>query len=153
VGLEPSELSDAVAEWIDAHAELVDARGRLLVAGHGDLRAEHVLLGDPPLFIDALDLLDVRVDPLDELGYLALECERLGASWARGPLLEPWRRVSGDDAPDALVDLYQVFRAGLRASLYALRVDDGSGDPADMRRRSVAWLDAGRRHAAMLRDR
>jgi len=56
--------------------------GRVIEA-HGDLRPEHVWLGEPPAVIDCLEFRrEFRLlDPADELAYLALECERLGASW------------------------------------------------------------------------
>ena len=59
------------------------ARHRI-VDGHGDLRPEHIWLGDPVRIIDCLEF-NPRlraVDPFDEIAFLALECERLGAAWA-----------------------------------------------------------------------
>ena len=59
-------------------------RGRLIVDGHGDLRPEHIWLGDPVRIIDCLEF-NARLracDPLDEIAFLSLECERLGAAWA-----------------------------------------------------------------------
>jgi len=54
-------------------------RGRI-VDGHGDLRPEHIWIGDGIRIIDCLEF-NARlraVDPLDEMAYLSLECERLG---------------------------------------------------------------------------
>jgi len=52
-----------------------------VVDGHGDLRPEHVWLGDQIKIVDCLEFnANLRaVDPFDEMAYLSLECERLGA--------------------------------------------------------------------------
>jgi aminoglycoside phosphotransferase family enzyme len=56
--------------------------GGHIVDGHGDLRPEHIWLGDPVRIIDCLEFNDrLRAgDPLDEIAFLSLECERLGRS-------------------------------------------------------------------------
>ena len=58
-------------------------RHRSIVDGHGDLRPEHIWLGDPVRIIDCLEF-NPRlraVDPFDEIAFLSLECDRLGAAW------------------------------------------------------------------------
>lgn len=86
-----------------------------VVEGHGDLRPEHVCLMDPPVIIDCLEFnRRLRlVDPFDELTYLGLECERLGALWI-GAILA---RRHNDAPPDRLLAFYTVYRACLRARL------------------------------------
>ena len=62
-------------------------RRRRIVDGHGDLRPEHVWLDHQVRIIDCLEF-NTRlrtVDPLDEIAFLTLECERLGAAWV-GPI-------------------------------------------------------------------
>ena len=61
-------------------------RRRHIVEGHGDLRPEHIFLGDPIRIIDCLEF-NARlrmVDPLDEIAFLCVECERLGAPGRQG---------------------------------------------------------------------
>ena len=65
---------------------LLDARvrARRIIDGHSDLRPEHICLGDPVRIIDCLEF-NARlrmVDPFDEIAFLCVECERLGARWA-----------------------------------------------------------------------
>ena len=56
------------------------------------------------------------IDPYDEINYLGLECEMLGAPWIR-PLLKALESRL-PDRPDAeLLALYGGFRALLRARL------------------------------------
>ena len=84
-------LVDAVTDAVARIAPVIELRiaaGRI-VEGHGDLRPEHICLADPPLVIDCLEF-DRRmriVDPYDEVNYLGLECDLLGAPWVRPRLL------------------------------------------------------------------
>ena len=98
-------------------AERVGA-GRIVEA-HGDLRAEHVCLGAAPVIIDCLEFnRDFRtLDPADELAFLALDCERLGAPWIRDLLFDVYRRTTGDRPPEQLVHFYTSHRACLRAKI------------------------------------
>jgi len=95
-----------------------------IVEGHGDLRPEHVCLVKPIQIIDCLALSKVlrTVDCADEIAFLALECERLGASQAGRILLREWRQASGDRPEAALVHFYQSLRAAVRAWLAALHL-------------------------------
>jgi aminoglycoside phosphotransferase family enzyme len=94
-------------------------RNRRIVDGHGDLRPEHIWLDDKVRIIDCLEFNpSLRVvDPFDEIAFLSLECERLGATWA-GDFLE-WRmkRELGDGSADALFTFYRCHRSTLRARL------------------------------------
>ncbi|MFL6675841.1 MAG: hypothetical protein ACJ8LG_21435 [Massilia sp.] len=100
---------------------MLDARVRAgrIVEGHGDLRPEHVYLGVPLAIIDCLEFShDLRVvDVADELGFLALECERLGAPEAGVSLLGHCNRITGDTPAPTLVHFYQSCRATTRAVL------------------------------------
>lgn len=104
-----------------------------IVEGHGDLRPEHVCLVKPIQIIDCLTLSKVlrTVDCADELAFLALECERLGARHASRVLLREWRQASGDRPETALVHFYQSLRAAVRARLAALHLREKaySGSP------------------------
>jgi uncharacterized protein len=94
-------------------------RHRRIVDGHGDLRPEHIWLGDPVRIIDCLEFNPSlrAVDPFDEIAFLCLECERLGAAWA-GDYIE--RRASltlSDGLSEDLFTFYRCHRATLRARL------------------------------------
>jgi aminoglycoside phosphotransferase family enzyme len=56
---------------------------RHLIDRHGDLRPEHVWLGDSVRIIDCLEFNDRlrMVDPLDEIAFLDFEREHLGVAW------------------------------------------------------------------------
>ena len=94
-------------------------RRRYIVDGHGDLRPEHIYLGDPVRIIDCLEF-NARlrmVDPFDEIAFLCLECERLGAAWAGEYLRRRIAHLLYDGHCDELFIFYRCYRAMLRARL------------------------------------
>ena len=129
------EIGERQVAFLERRGALFDARvaGGHCVEGHGDLRPEHVCLEAPPRIIDALDFSrELRiVDPVEELGFLALQCERLGAAWIGAEVFARYEALSGDSAPPGLVDFYQSCHACVRAKL-ALRhlLDERPRDPA-----------------------
>ncbi|WP_293466233.1 hypothetical protein [Polaromonas sp.] len=103
------------------HADLLHGRaaaGRVL-DGHGDLRPEHVCLLAPPVVIDCLEFnAQLRqTDPFDELAYLSLECDLLGAPWIGPRLVSGCAAALGDAPPPALLQVYTAYRALVRARL------------------------------------
>jgi len=134
------------ADWFERRVR----QGRI-VEGHGDLRPEHVCLLPEPVVIDCLEFnREFRIlDPLDELGYLALECERLHAPQVGRWLLQSYQLASGDVAPVSLLHFYQCCRAVLRAklALWHLR-DDGRHPPGKWTATASGYLELALRHAA-----
>lgn len=122
-------LPCGLVRWIDAiqrrflslHSnQLADRlRNRRIVDGHGDMRPEHIWLDDPVKIIDCLEF-NPRlraVDPLDEIAYLSLECERLGAAWVGEYIHRHVARRLRDGLPQSLYLFYRCQRATLRARL------------------------------------
>jgi aminoglycoside phosphotransferase family enzyme len=112
----------AQRRFLAAHGALLRARMRTrhVVDGHGDLRPEHIFLGDPVRIIDCLEF-NPRlraVDPADEIAYLCVECDRLNPQGFAGQYLK--RRLLSalrDGVPEALFAFYRCYRATLRARL------------------------------------
>jgi uncharacterized protein len=94
-------------------------RTRHIIDGHGDLRPEHIWIGDPVRVIDCLEFnASLRiVDPFDEIAFLCIECERLGAAWAGEYLRRRIMRALHDGPLDELFLFYRCHRATLRARL------------------------------------
>ena len=129
-------------------APLLAARAGRVVEAHGDLRPEHVCVDGEPQVIDALEFSrDLRLlDPADELGFLALECERQGAAWARDVILATYSALTGDVPPEAVVAFYQSHRACVRARLAAWHLDDdGVRERAQWTARAAHYLYLARR--------
>lgn len=100
---------------------LLDERvraGRIL-DGHGDLRPEHVCMADSIVIFDCLEFSDKlrQVDPVDELAFLGLECDVLGAGWIGPKLMATVMARLRQTAPEELVALHTACRAMLRTRL------------------------------------
>jgi aminoglycoside phosphotransferase family enzyme len=114
-------IDRAQRRFLASCGELLAGRvkARRIVYGHGDLRPEHVWLGEPLQVIDCLEF-SARlraVDPFDEIAYLGLECERLGLPWIGARIMRQLARGLHDDVPDSLFRFYRCYRATLRARL------------------------------------
>lgn len=114
-------VAAAQRRFLSEHGDLLAARLRCrrIVDGHGDLRPEHIWLDDKVRIIDCLEFSDrLRInDPFDEIAFLSIECQRLGAPWAGDYLWQRMRRMLRDGPVDALFAFYRCHRATLRARL------------------------------------
>lgn len=155
-GLAPGPVRDLCAaqrallaarpDWFDERV-----KSHRIVDGHGDLRPEHVCLAPRVAIIDCLEFARAPriVDPADELGFLALECERLGSPAAALRLLRTYGELTGDRPRAGLVHFYQGFRAGLRARIAIRHLDEEQFRHApEWRRRAEAYLGLAQRHQA-----
>lgn len=118
-------------------------RKRCYVDGHGDLRPEHICFTTPIAIFDCLEF-DHRlrfVDPFDELAFLSLESEFLGAAWVGREILDRMRL--GECVPPPLFDFYTAFRATMRARMALSHV---STDPAGI---AAPWIDKANRYLAL----
>ncbi|MEY9626365.1 hypothetical protein [Sinorhizobium fredii] len=128
------------------------ARGKI-VEGHGDLRPEHICLIRPPQIIDCLEFnRSMRIiDPYDEMNYLALECDVLGAGWIRPLLMSALDATLGDRPENRLVALYSGFRALLRARICLVHLlEHPVREPQKWRPFALAYLKAARQHMSVL---
>lgn len=140
------EVIGGLRSFLERETSLITSRletGRI-VDGHGDLRPEHIHLGPPVLVIDRLEF-DDRLrwaDPFDEVEFLALECEMLGAPWI-GPRLLACLAGRLDDRPPArLLRFYRCYRAALRARLTIEHLrDPAPRTPERWPRQARAYLD------------
>jgi aminoglycoside phosphotransferase family enzyme len=145
-----ARVGDALSRAIERDRALIERRAREghLVEGHGDLRPEHIALAPRPVVIDCLEFnRRLRIlDPVDELGYLALECERLGDPRAGAVFLDVYRDATGDRPPPRLIALHQGRRALLRAKLALWH-------PRDARGGSDRWAARARHYLDLAADR
>jgi len=148
LGLSRTEVHLLMDAQLEARTRLADeieqraADGRIVEA-HGDLRPEHVCLSEPPRIIDCLEFsLDLRtLDPLEELAFFHIECERLGARWIGATVLEAYRNESGDAFTQALWHFYCSRRATVRAKIVAWHLlDEQQRDLAPWTARAEEYL-------------
>ncbi len=149
-----SLASDGVAAMLDRLDRLLAeepdllgdrARQGRIVEGHGDLRPEHVCLSEPAVVIDCLEFSrPLRlVDPFDELSFLGLECDRLGAAWIFELLVSTCARMLRDRPCGRLLAFYTAYRACLRARLsldHLLEPDPRTPDKWEPRAREYLAL-------------
>ena len=152
-------LPAADIDWIDVaqHAladrlsGLFDERVRIgkIIDGHGDLRPEHICLTPTVKIIDCLEFSrDLRIlDTIDELAFLALECERLGSARLGDTLLHSYANISGDIADARLLNFYRSFRACMRAKIAIRHLDEEKFRySAEWRRRAMEYLRLAKRY-------
>jgi hypothetical protein len=113
------------------YADMFDARvseGRI-IEGHGDLRPEHICLVDPPVVFDCVEFSrELRtLDVVDELAFLAMECDAAAAESIGEVVLHAYCRRSHDAPPVVLWNFYKSYRACVRAKVAALRAGQVEG--------------------------
>ncbi|HEV3003466.1 MAG TPA: AAA family ATPase [Pirellulales bacterium] len=106
-------------ETAQIEARVCDGR---IIDGHGDLRPEHICLKSEPIIFDCIEFNDDfrRIDVVDELAFLAMECDSLGAEPVGRRILEVYCRTNRDRFSDGLVNFYKMYRACVRAKVAVL---------------------------------
>ncbi len=120
-----------------------------IVEGHGDLRPEHICLKPELPIIDCLEFSrDLRiVDTADELAFLALECERVGATDFGDLLLRTYSEISGDWPNIALIHFYKSCRAILRATVAIRHLNEETFRfSPEWRRRTKEYMQLAQKH-------
>jgi hypothetical protein len=133
-----------MSAFIDSHRSELDeraARGRVREC-HGDLRAEHVVLGPGIRIVDCVEF-DVglrTLDVADDLAFLVEDLTALNCEGYARRLIDAYRTAGGDCGPDALLAFYAVHRALVRAKVLLVRAGQ---HPPDSDARAKVSADAG----------
>ncbi|HEU4618289.1 MAG TPA: hypothetical protein VFV10_09620 [Gammaproteobacteria bacterium] len=125
-------IRGAQLEFLRTRADLVEPRaaeGRVVDA-HGDLRPEHIFLNGDPQIIDCVEFSEELrwLDAAEEIAFLALELERLGADEVAKQVVALYAEAARDRAPRELRAFYQSARAMVRALLCAWRIVEQQND-------------------------
>jgi aminoglycoside phosphotransferase family enzyme/predicted kinase len=146
---------------LDADRAVVDDAGRLLDAvlaarrdellarahsglvrdGHGDLRAEHVVLERGIEIVDCVEF-DPELREIDvglDLAFLAMDLLRHDRRLAAA-LVAAYREAGGDPGDDALVAFFAAQRALIRAKVALVRAGQVTGADAARRRTHATTL-------------
>lgn len=148
-GLPPepvNELRLALQAACGRAASAIAARAAAghVVEAHGDLRAEHVWLGEPVQVIDALEFeRRLRVlDVAEEIAMLTVDMTHHGHRDAACELVARYRLAMPDAVSPALFAFYESLRAATRAKVAIWHLDDASqfpdGEP--WRRRALEFV-------------
>ena len=134
--------------------ELADrAAAGLVRDGHGDLRAEHVLLGTGIQAVDGVEFnRDLRVADVGyDLAFLIMDVARRDDDLARA-LVRGYRAAGGDPGGEALLAFLCAVRALIRAKVDFLRAAQLAGAAADERAaRAIELLTVAERFAWRVR--
>jgi aminoglycoside phosphotransferase family enzyme/predicted kinase len=111
--------------FLVAHGGTLDRRARtgMVRDVHGDLRAEHVLMGPPVAILDCIEFDPAlrQIDVADDLAFLVMDMTSLGASRHAWGLVEAYRKAGGDPGSDSLIAFHAAYRAQVRAKVALLR--------------------------------
>lgn len=140
-----NKLTQFQLQLIKDEPELLTARvaGGHIIDAHGDLRPEHIWLCDPPVMTDSLEFnAELRqMDPVSELSFLKLECDRLELSRCGEIFLDVYRARTRDSLPLKLLHFYRCWHACTRAKLALWHLsDDDVDDPEKWKQRAERYF-------------
>ncbi len=141
----------AQESFLDACGHLLEARvvERHIIEAHGDLRPEHICLLPEPVIFDCLEFnRSFRIiDTADELAFLSMECEALGAPYVEEIVFDTYTEITRDRPPRQLIEYYKCYRAGLRAKLAIWHLkDDGGVKTEKWRKQAISYLELAASH-------
>lgn len=131
-----------VDAFLSGHAATIVARGRdgRVRAGHGDLRAEHILVGEDAAtrIVDCAEFdQTLRDDDVaGDIAFLFMDLMRLARPDLAARFVDGYRACGGDAGDDALIALHAAVKAWVRTKVALLRASD------------VGAAQAAREHAA-----
>jgi hypothetical protein len=121
-----TRVDELAHRYLDGRSALLAeriARGRI-VDGHGDLLADDIFcLDDGPRILDCLEF-DDRLrwgDVLLDVGFLAMDLERIGRADLARMFLDWYREFSAETHPRSLEHHYIAYRALVRSKIACLR--------------------------------
>lgn len=149
-GAVTGEIERLTARFLAGREQLfADRLGRgRIVDGHGDLLADDIFcLLDGPRILDCLEFDDRlrHVDQLDDVAFLAMDLEHLGAPDLAERFIKLYVEFTGDPAPSSLLHHYVAYRAFVRAKVSCLRHQQGDPAAAGQAR---TFSDLAQRHLA-----
>lgn len=90
---------------------------------HGDLRAEHIVVGKQLEVIDCVEF-DPQLRQIDvgaDLSFLMMDLQRLGYPDLADQLLRHYREAGGNPGPNQLIAFYAAQRAWIRAKVALIK--------------------------------
>jgi len=121
-------VKDYIDGFLETYEEILESRikEQRILACHGDLHMEHILLGDRITILDCLEL-DRRFrysDAASDVAFLAVDLDFHGRSDLSEVFVDAYAERSGDDLIYDLLALYKVFRACQRGKLVSFRLEN-----------------------------
>lgn len=128
--------------FVSRHAQMFRVRATRghVRQGHGDLRAEHVLLGATVQIVDCVEFDRTlrELDVADDLAFLVFDLAARGGQRFADVLVRSYREAGGDPGGDALIAFYAAYRALVRAKVALVRASQLPRGSADHGHQSAA---------------
>jgi hypothetical protein len=130
--------------FIQANADTFRARavGGLVREGHGDMRAEHVLINGEVRIVDCVEFdRELReLDVSDDLAFLIADLAARGAAPFGELIVAAYRAAGGDPGDAALIAFHAVYRALVRSKVALLTAAQHADGCDEHRRARTAGL-------------
>ncbi len=131
--------------FITAHAATFQTRAvaGLIREGHGDLRAEHALVGTDVQIVDCVEFDPSlrELDVADDLAFLVFDLAAHGGERFGEELVRAYRDAGGDPGEDRLIAFYATYRALVRAKITLVRAAQLKATSAEHGRESASARD------------
>src|SRR6185312_13086555 len=105
---------ELTAAYLVNHRRMLLGRAAagLVRDGHGDLRAEHVVLEDPIAIVDCLEFDHAlrQIDVAEDLAFLTMDLTRLGAPELAFELVASYRDAGGDPGEPGMLSFHAAQR-------------------------------------------
>jgi hypothetical protein len=133
---------DRLQEWTEQRATelrpLLEIRraGGFIREGHGDLHLGNIAMAGPhPIIFDGIEFSTCLrwIDTTNDLAFLAMDLESKSRPDLAAWLVNAYLEASGDYAGVSLLRFYEVYRAMVRAKVAALRLNQQSLSPDDIK--------------------
>jgi aminoglycoside phosphotransferase family enzyme/predicted kinase len=126
----------------------------MICDGHGDLQAEDIFcMPDGPRILDCIDFDDALRygDVANDVAFLAMDLERLGAPGAADAFAAAYERSAGFPLPRRLLDFYVAYRALVRGKIHCIRARAGISSTSARTAESLVDLAVSRLQRATVR--
>jgi aminoglycoside phosphotransferase family enzyme/predicted kinase len=131
--------------FITGHASTFQTRADrgCVREGHGDLRAEHVLVDPSVEIVDGVEFDPAmrEIDVADDLAFLVFDLAARGAEPFGRVIVDAYRAAGGDPGDDSLIAFYAAYRALVRAKVALVRASQLASGSAAHGRASAAARD------------
>lgn len=128
--------------WMHRNVDLLEARGRdgYVRDGHGDLRLDHVYLGDDGVrIIDCIEFNERfrYADVAADVAFLSMDLARSQHPQLAERLLARYVRSTGDFDLYRLIDFYESYRAFVRGKIGCMSLTTGAASDLEEARRNT----------------
>jgi aminoglycoside phosphotransferase family enzyme len=103
---------------------------------HGDLRLEHIFLGDDIFILDCIEFNERfrYLDVASDIGFLAMDLDYQNRNDLGLHLIQQYVTHSGDTGIYRILDFYKCYRAYVRGKVESFRLDDPNIHPEEKER-------------------